>query len=356
MVKKMCALKKFSFLVLVLALCLTAANANSMILTAAQENVYIRSDGSINPSMAPIQRVGNAYTLTANIYASIVVERDNIVVDGTGFTIQGKEAFTSTGVALVGRTNVTLKNTKITAFYYGIRLYESSNISVHENTLTNNEKCGIYLHSSSDNTVSRNHVTNNGYGIRLYSSAHNTITGNNVTDNEWSGIELWHSPRNNISRNHVTNNYYGVYSHFSTDNTVFGNTITANKRIGTYFFRSLNNSIYLNEFVDNPQQATSPSSINVWDDGAGKGNYWSDYKDSYPNAKEKDESGIYNTPYVIDDNNRDRYPLMNAMTFEATTLFWTQWWFWTIVAAGIIVSVGAGYFVRKRKPRIYRNS
>jgi hypothetical protein len=48
---------------------------------------------------------------------------------------------------------------------------------------------------------------------------------------------------------------------------------------------------------------------NVWDDGI-RGNYWSDYLTQYPNAAEIDSSGVWNTPYVIDTNNTDHYPLM----------------------------------------------
>jgi hypothetical protein len=45
----------------------------------AQGTIYIRADGSIDPSTAPISTVHNVtYTFTDNIYDSIVVERDNI--------------------------------------------------------------------------------------------------------------------------------------------------------------------------------------------------------------------------------------------------------------------------------------
>jgi len=49
---------------------------------------------------------------------------------------------------------------------------------------------------------------------------------------------------------------------------------------------------------------------NFWDDGASKGNYWSDYEERYPNATEIDGSGIWNTQYIIDTNNQDNYPLV----------------------------------------------
>jgi hypothetical protein len=51
-------------------------------------------------------------------------------------------------------------------------------------------------------------------------------------------------------------------------------------------------------------------STNKWDDGyPSGGNYWSDYLTKYPHAAEIDGSGIWNTPYVIDGNNTDHYPL-----------------------------------------------
>jgi hypothetical protein len=58
--------------------------------------IYIRADGSIDPSTAPIQRNGDTYTLTDNIFQSdiyattIVIERDNIVFDGAGYTLRAR--------------------------------------------------------------------------------------------------------------------------------------------------------------------------------------------------------------------------------------------------------------------------
>ncbi len=65
----------------------------------------------------------------------------------------------------------------------------------------------------------------------------------------------------------------------------------------------------------NPNNTTgySPNGTDEvsWDNGQ-VGNYWSDYFTKYPNATELDSSGIGNTPYVIDSNNIDNYPLTSA--------------------------------------------
>jgi hypothetical protein len=79
-----------------------------------------------------------------------------------------------------------------------------------------------------------------------------------------------------------------------------------------YLFESYSNRIYHNNFINNAAQVytwTRYESLNVWDD-SGKGNYWSDYKEKYPDAEEIDGSGIWDTPYVIDEKNQDKYPIV----------------------------------------------
>jgi len=166
---------------------------------------YIRSNGSIDPSWAPILSVDNVtYTFTSDILnVSIGVKRDDIVVDGAAYTLQAKEGWHShvTGIDLSNRNNVTIKNLEIKGF---------------------------------------------GYGIWLYSSSNNTIYHNNFIDN--------------TKQVYILKSGYG----------------------------------------------------NLWDAGyPSGGNYWSDYEERYPNATEIDDSGIWDTPYFIDENNQDNYPLVN---------------------------------------------
>jgi len=328
------------------------------------ETVYIRADGSIDPPTAPISTTDNVtYTLTGNITSDvdgIIIERDNIIVDGAGYTVQGAGAHEYKGISLSGRSNVTIKSMKIEAFDCGIFLYHSSGSTISKNNVTNNSRgisfgssdnnsiCGnniannwdgIYLGSSSNNSVIGNTVTNNGYGITLeYSSINNCIRGNNITNNEWWGINLYDSSSNNsIAGNNVTNNEedgisldmsssnnsirgnnvasntYGIRLWYSPNNIVSKNNVTSNW-YGIYLRQSSNSIFYHNDFVNNLHQvcmhAPDPgetSSINAWDDGyPSGGNYWSDYT-----GVDADGDGIGDTPYVIDENNTDRYPLMN---------------------------------------------
>jgi hypothetical protein len=44
------------------------------------------------------------------------------------------------------------------------------------------------------------------------------------------------------------------------------------------------------------------------------GNYWSDYRDKYPQAAEQRE--IWDMPYVIDERNGDKYPLIRKVNIK----------------------------------------
>ncbi len=72
--------------------------------------VYIRSDGSIDPATVPIQRVGSIYTFTGDLMNStLIVERDSVVIDGAGYKLQGNGNFWNTGITLTNRRNVFIK-------------------------------------------------------------------------------------------------------------------------------------------------------------------------------------------------------------------------------------------------------
>jgi len=104
-------LKAASGLVIALLLISIYSSVFSIQPVKAAATVYVMADGSVVPAEAPILNVGNvSYTFTADINDSLVVERDNIVVDGSGYTLLGNG--TGYGVSLSERTNVTIKKPK----------------------------------------------------------------------------------------------------------------------------------------------------------------------------------------------------------------------------------------------------
>jgi len=72
----------------------------------ADGTIYIMADGSIEGTTY-IQTSDNAtYLFTTNISGSIIIEENNIILDGNGYTLEGIGA--GTGIDLSGTTNVTI--------------------------------------------------------------------------------------------------------------------------------------------------------------------------------------------------------------------------------------------------------
>jgi len=54
----------------------------------AENTIYIRSDGSVEGT-DNISRDGNVYTFTGNIFGSIFVEKDDVIIYGADFILEG---------------------------------------------------------------------------------------------------------------------------------------------------------------------------------------------------------------------------------------------------------------------------
>jgi parallel beta-helix repeat protein len=148
--------KKASGILLILLLTGLLIFAFDVSLVWAGGTIYIRPDGTIDPPTAPISRDGDLYTFTDNISDTFVIERDNIVINGAGYTLQGP----GNGTVLLGRSNVTIRNMKIEAHWSGINLDVCSNITVEGTTIRDNDY-GVMLWNSANNRFYHNNFINN---------------------------------------------------------------------------------------------------------------------------------------------------------------------------------------------------
>jgi parallel beta-helix repeat protein len=123
--------------------------------------------------------------------------------------------------------------------------------------------------------------------------------------NGGNGIFLDHSNGTVITNNVVTDTMDAVFVQFSYNNTITFNTIKDNDG-GIFLSESSDNVINHNAFINNNEQAWTMDSHNVWDDGQ-EGNYWSNY-----NGGDSNRDRIGDTPYIIDQDNRDNYPLIGG--------------------------------------------
>ncbi len=149
-----------------------------------------------------------------------------------------------------------------------------------------NKSYGIYIGYSTNKTaIFENHLINNTVGIFIYSSYDNTVYTNYIEYSNSTGVSLSYSSKNIVYKNNLANNIVGIGLDNSSDNL-----------------------IYNNNFLSNSQQVQTAKSANVWSSTADRGNQWSDYQ-----GIDGDQDGIGDTPYVIDENNKDGYPLMKPI-------------------------------------------
>ena len=243
----------------------------------------------------------------------VEVTSSNVVIQG--LTVQNSSTTgTYAGIKISGQacqvTGNIVANTKMGIFV------TSQDSLVTSNTAENNLH-GISLYSSSNVTVEANNVTQNTVGISLALSSNNAVRHNRATNSSTGGhgiILSSDSHDNTIAENHLVGNYHGIWLSDSADNSVVNNTIANNKLLGIELATSSSNILYHNNFVNNSKHIVIDNpSINVWDDGYPQGgNYWHEYasldEKAGPNQDQQGSDQIWDTPYIINDNNRDNYP------------------------------------------------
>lgn len=191
----------------------------------ASGTIYIKADGSIDPPTAPIQRNGDVYTFTGNIAgSSIIVEKDNIEVDGNQCVLEGPSGWD--GVTLSG-SNVTVRNLRVTGFAFDGIVAGGCYHKIVNNTISNNGGSyvwgyyrygGICLTGSNCVTLGNNITSNQNWGIRSY-----------------LGVSLCDVHNNTIQDNYITDTYSGGYGSKGIEvqgsgNFIFGNVISRNGR------------------------------------------------------------------------------------------------------------------------------
>ncbi len=235
----------------------------------------------------------------------------------SGFTIESANSSIRSQNALginIQGDNCTINDNIFQNNYIGIFCALQSSITVTNNTISSSVKDGIRFYAGSLNNISDNSIIGNAVsGIAI--GGYSNIVSGNIIQNNFRGIGLGSSYSVVFENKIISNPESGIFLSGSK-NIVTANDVAANKYgvfITTQLAAPRENEFYHNNFENNMLNAFGNSSflIESWDNGyPSGGNYWSDYQTKYPNAVEKDNSGIANIPYTINSNNTDNYPLI----------------------------------------------
>lgn len=283
-----------------------------------KSSIHITSSGDITApetynQTVPIERNGNNYKIMQNITLTIIVDKNDIVIDGNYFWVatnfrpsQGSPGFS---LKLVNVANVTVRNVYCEI---GVKLEQSTNCTVmdsasvslyrssgnvvsgcwgvdlnyaHNNTIDHCHLNRLELDYSNSNLFTYNDIFGTGASLTFLASSNNVIYGNNFTNAWW-----WIGMSGNSKNNYLVANNITITQHWN-----------ANKLVGT-------NYIYHNNFFKwSWDQSNSENSVNVWSRD-GRGNY---YKDAA--RVDGNSDGVIDVSFTIDQNNRDEYPLMTPV-------------------------------------------
>jgi parallel beta-helix repeat protein len=323
------------------------------------QTIYLKADGSIEPSDAPVDVHGTTYTLTGDIQCPsfgycIYIEKSGILLDGDGYTIEGwnpeNEPIASSSAIYAGFvSNIEIRNIIVKGCASGIEVQSVSQANIHNTTIDGesqtegSEAIGISIMSCDGASIDQNYILNN-YNALLVQSSNCSITNNRIMHNSGAGVYLTGS-ENKVLSNLIAKNEIGIEI-AGSNNLIQDNDILSNKRIGILtapnnLFTGNNiagqnstnaygvqmgpydggSTFYHNDFENNYIQVEGGDFApiaNVWDNGySSGGNYWDTYQgvDSYIGVfqNETGSDGIGDTPYEITSANIDHYPLMQPV-------------------------------------------
>jgi nitrous oxidase accessory protein NosD len=409
-------MRKSITLLLILVFLLASSITTPLPVKAEPKTIVVPDDyPTIQAAISNASAGDTVYVKKGTYYAPydqvIVIEKslsligedpENTIIDGIdkgeysmGHYVMAWDAIT------ICASNVTIRGFTIKNCNTAISVDEHSfpvGIKIIGNNILNNH-IPITIWSGSDFLISGNNIADNDAGVGNWAS-NGVISDNNIT-----GLGVWGCQNVTIKENNISgyglyadglslldSDYIYVYENNITDNLEFGirfergcnNTEVYNNNVirnevgvflNNFAFVSLSqigsgNKVYCNNIAENTQNAfvdqTYPYNISLidnaigngtdvvlWDNGS-MGNYWSDYSAKYPNATEIGGSGTGtgDTPYVINGNNQDNYPLWSPA--EISDLSPSETFPTTLVAAisaasVIVVCISLLVYFKKRR-------
>jgi parallel beta-helix repeat protein len=215
---------------------------------------------------ATLNTANTIYTLTGdcqvNGTSAYIMNASNITLDCAGFSITGNNTTNTYGV-FSNQTNTTIKNCRISNFSTGIYINTDAadyaiirnntiNTTFSTGCAVNSNGChGVFVNGGDYANISDNRVSAYQYGIELYNGANNGTVSNNTAYSTNYALILYSNANNNtIQSNNLTASSIGVYSE-SAGSRYYSNTITALTTNALYLLASSNNTVENNTISAN---------------------------------------------------------------------------------------------------------
>lgn len=261
------------------------ANPTSIQLPEVPTPMYIKQDGTIEGDEGAIQQSGNVYTLVRDISKLIVIQKNNITLDGNGFKITKPPNVNKTDVAsptgwipsvsISGSDNIVIKNITFDNCYTAITIRKASNIVIIQNTIRNGAN-GIEISSCTNCSIICNEIVDHaGSALRI------------VTSSSYLNIAY-----NVISRSRSHGGWIAMsYS------KMYRNNITDNSGKGLYLYGPNNhNHIFENNFINNSDGLFYQRTQSKCSNNTVYNNYWDNYDNAIVNIGADYKSGVDQSP------------------------------------------------------------
>ena len=173
------------------------------------------------------------------------------------------------------------------------------------------EVAQLILINCSEFEIQNIEISNTSAGIQIAYSKNNQISNCTISNIQFDGINLDNSFNNIIFSCNILNSFNGIRMDESINNNIYSSNISCYNAGILIKDSSNNNTIFHNNFNKINNFNAYDYCSNKWDNGI-EGNYWDDYDGMDTNG-----DGIGETPYYIQEDNQDRYPLLNPFGYKS---------------------------------------
>ena len=238
----------------------------------------------------------------------------------------------------------------------GVAAYSADDCMITENQFMN-LSVGIDLCSGGDNLTVQSNSFINITGSAVLACSH--LAGGHLSESSTSAISVYNRVLNNtfatcgtafrnsfgmaalFANNTVEECEWGVDLSYCEGNQIVNNSIWRSVNYGIDIRDAQHNTIYSNVIANSGiANAYDSGRYNVWDNGAGLGNFWSDY----------DGTGVYNVPGNDLSHSIDRWPERVGPPF-----IWIQEEIETTREAGSLTIVWSSYDANPLSYEVMRN-